>query len=113
MTTHTVIGYEILATVPTLQTAARIARHHHEKWDGTGYPDGISGEKIPIEARIVSIVDVYDALRSQRIYKESWDHEQTLTYMKDLSGSSFDPKIMDIFLRHHQLFNDIFLANQV
>jgi putative two-component system response regulator len=113
MTTHTVIGYEILATVPTLQTAARIARHHHEKWDGTGYPDGISGEKIPIEARIVSIVDVYDALRSQRIYKESWDHERTLTYLKDLSGSSFDPKIMDIFLRHHQQFNDIFLANQV
>ncbi len=108
MRTHTFIGYEILVEVPTLQTAARIAKSHHERWDGKGYPDGLAGDAIPIEARIVTIVDVYDALRSKREYKQSWDHEKTLTYMKDHSGTEFDPTLVEIFLSHEDEFNAIY-----
>lgn len=111
MNTHTIIGYEILSEVPTLQTAASIAHYHHEKWDGSGYPEGLVGEAIPIEARIVSIVDVYDALRSERTYKESWDHETTLKYMKDHAGTDFDPKLIEVFLEYHEEFNEIYLNN--
>ncbi len=111
MNTHTIIGYEILSEVPTLQTAASIAHYHHEKWDGSGYPEGLVGEAIPIEARIVSIVDVYDALRSERTYKESWDHETTLRYMKDHAGTDFDPKLIEVFLEYHDEFNEIYLNN--
>ncbi|MGM0431866.1 MAG: HD domain-containing phosphohydrolase [Spirochaetota bacterium] len=111
MQTHTIIGYEILSSVPTLQLAANIARSHHERWDGTGYPDGLSREDIPIEARVVSIVDVYDALRTKRSYKESWSHQQALTYLNEQSGSSFDPTIISVFNEYHQEFDAIFTAN--
>ncbi len=111
MKTHTTIGFEILSEVPTLQTAARIAHYHHEKWDGSGYPDGLIGEEIPIEARIVSIVDVYDALRSKREYKKAWNHMKAITYIQEHSGTEFDPKMTEVFLQYHQEFNKIFLAN--
>lgn len=111
MSTHTTIGYEILAAVPTLQTAAKIARSHHERWDGSGYPQGLKGTEIPIEARVVSVVDVYDALRSQRTYKESWGHEEALDYIRDLSGKAFDPDIVSVFLEHSDQFLAIFEEN--
>lgn len=112
MSNHTNIGFDILSGVPTLHTAAVIAHHHHEKWDGSGYPDGLSGEDIPIEARIVSVVDVYDALRSRRHYKEAWSEEDTLAFLKDQSGSDFDPKLVTVFLEHSSEFDKIFLDNQ-
>ena len=111
MNTHTLIGYKILASVPTLNTAALIARNHHERWDGTGYPDGLTGEKIPLEARIVTIVDIYDALRAKRSYKESWEHSQVLTYLKNESGRIFDPNLVKTFIEHQAEFDEIYRTN--
>jgi len=71
-----------------------IAQSHHEKWDGTGYPDGTSGEDIPLSARIMAITDVYDALRSQRPYKEPFSHEKSIEIIIEGSGTAFDPGIV-------------------
>ncbi len=108
MKTHTEIGFSILNSVPTLRIAARIARSHHERWDGAGYPDHLSGDDIPLEARIVTLVDVYDALRSARTYKESWPHEDVIAYIRENSGIIFDPKLVTLFLLLEKEFNDIF-----
>jgi putative two-component system response regulator len=80
-----------------METAANIALSHHEFWNGEGYPMGIKGKAIPIEARITSVVDVYDALRSKRPYKEAWSEEKTLEYLKEKSGSQFDPEVVKVF----------------
>lgn len=108
MNTHTVIGAEILAEVPTLATASQIAHYHHEHWDGSGYPEGLTAEQIPLEARIVSIVDVYDALRSERTYKQQWSHEDALGYIIARSGTQFDPALVDVFTAHQDEFKAIF-----
>lgn len=108
MNTHTLIGYKILASVPTLKKAALIARHHHERWDGDGYPDGLAGEDIPLEARIVTIVDIYDALRAKRSYKESWEHAQVLAYLENEAGKIFDPNLVETFLKYEQEFDEIY-----
>ncbi|MCK5157236.1 MAG: response regulator [Spirochaetales bacterium] len=113
MNTHTEIGYSILSSVPTLRTAALIARSHHELWNGTGYPDKLKEDEIPLEARIVAIVDVYDALRSERTYKKSWTHPEVVRYMRENAGKAFDPKLVDIFLLHEEEFNQIFNTNSV
>jgi putative two-component system response regulator len=91
-----------------LKMASLIAYHHHEKWDGSGYPDGLKGEEIPLCARIVSIADVYDAIRSKRVYKEAISHEEAVEIIRGESGKSFDPKLVDIFLKYHKDFDDIF-----
>jgi len=80
-----------------LAMAIDIARYHHEKWDGTGYPEGLKGEEIPLAARIIAIVDVYDALVSERSYKEAYTHEESMMIINEESGKSFDPDIVDIF----------------
>jgi putative two-component system response regulator len=108
MNTHTSIGAEILSEVPTLFTASEIAHYHHEHWDGTGYPEGLKGEQIPLEARIVSIVDVYDALRSERSYKEQWTHEKAVDYLMNRSGTEFDPALVEIFVEHQWEFDEIY-----
>jgi CHASE2 domain-containing sensor protein len=97
---HTTIGAEILADSanPLVQMAERIALHHHERWDGTGYPAGIAGEEIPIEARICSVCDVFDALLSQRSYKDSWRLEDALAEIARNRGTQFDPVLVDRFL---------------
>jgi len=96
---HTTMGNRILSDVPTMEMGAVIARSHHEKWAGGGYPDNLSGEAIPLEARIVSMVDVYDALRSRRPYKEPWTHEKALELIRHEREQQFDPQIVDIFVR--------------
>ncbi len=98
--THPATGAEILAgsDSPLLQMAEDIARTHHERWDGSGYPAGLKGEQIPIVGRICAICDVYDALLSQRSYKDSWTHEETLAEIQRGRGSHFDPEIVDAFL---------------
>ncbi|GLP97259.1 HD-GYP domain-containing protein [Paraferrimonas sedimenticola] len=100
MKRHTEYGAQIIGDdgTPLLKMAREIALNHHEKWDGSGYPNGISGEEIPLSARIVAIVDVYDALTSQRPYKSSWDQQQTLELIQSESGRHFDPEIVDVFL---------------
>ena len=91
MKTHTIQGEKILSDRPFFAVARRIARAHHEKWDGSGYPDGISGKQIPIAARIVAVADVFDALTSSRPYKEAWSIERAMEEILRLSGSHFDP----------------------
>jgi CHASE2 domain-containing sensor protein len=98
--THPVTGGEILAgsDSPLLQMAEQIARTHHERWDGSGYPAGLRGEQIPLAGRICAVCDVYDALLSKRSYKESWTSEDTLAEIARRSGSYFDPELTRAFL---------------
>jgi putative two-component system response regulator len=97
---HTTIGHRILegSTWPVIQCAARIALAHHECWDGTGYPHALHGEEIPLEARIVAVADVYDALLSKRAYKPAWGIEAVVDELRRLRGTKFDPKLLDLFL---------------
>jgi putative two-component system response regulator len=97
---HPELGYEILAKSdqPLLVTAATIARSHHERWDGTGYPQGLSGEAIPLEGRIASVADVFDALVSRRVYKPAYLLERSLEIMGQGRATQFDPAVVDILL---------------
>jgi len=97
--THTLIGEKILSgnLSRLTQTACIIALTHHEKWDGSGYPDGISGDEIPLYGRICAIADVFDALTSKRPYKEPWDIQTAVNEIISLSGSAFDPFLVDKF----------------
>jgi len=107
MQTHTTIGAETLEQVAQqhgfalafLRMSIDIARYHHERFDGTGYPDGIAGTEIPLSARLVTICDVYDALRSPRVYKPAFPHDTALKIMSEGAGSQFDPALFAIFLR--------------
>ena len=100
MKTHTTIGAEVLANsnIAQMQTAEEIARFHHEWWDGTGYPSGLAGTKIPLAARITALADVFDALAHKRPYKEAWSLDSTLTEIMSLRGRQFDPQLTDTFL---------------
>ncbi len=100
MKTHTVIGYDILSNSnkPILKIASKIAHEHHEKYDGTGYPRGISGDEIGVYSKIVALADVFDALGTERVYKKKWEWNKIIDYIKEQSGKQFDPRIVDIFL---------------
>lgn len=108
---HPEIGYEIIKKSGVSIMAENIARYHHEKWDGSGYPCGLKGLEIPIEARIVSVVDVYDALRQKRVYKDGFTHEKAIEIIKNESGKSFDPNIVKIFLENEYKFERLFNSN--
>ena len=99
MQSHTAIGGQILDGKDNklMKLAQTIAMLHHEKWDGTGYPEGLKGEEIPIEVRIVSICDVFDALTSERPYKKAWSIEEALNYLQEKKGKDFDPELVDKF----------------
>ncbi len=101
MKQHTVIGHGILADSESrfIQTGSVIALNHHEKFDGTGYPNGLNGEDIPLCARIVAVADAYDALRSTRPYKSGWPREDAIRYISEQSGKHFDPVCADAFLK--------------
>lgn len=99
---HTEFGYTILSAYnddPMFATAATIARYHHERYDGTGN-NGLKGEEIPVEARVVTVCDVYDALISERTYKKGWSKEDALRYLKDNEGKIFDPAICESFVAY-------------
>ena len=83
---------------PILSVAAIIALTHHERWDGTGYPQGLKGDEIALEARIVALADVFDALTSKRPYKEPFEFEQSVAIVKEQRGKHFDPAVVDAFL---------------
>ena len=97
---HTLIGSRLLAGGHSdiVKMAERIARSHHERWDGTGYPDGLKGNAIPLEARIVAVADVFDALRSDRPFRKAWSLEMVLDEIRRLRGRHFDPAVVDAFL---------------
>ena len=98
MKMHTIIGADMLSNVDFRYPVVPIVRHHHERWDGRGYPDGLRGEAIPITARILTLVDNYDALRSDRPYKTGMTREEALAYIKQNAGTFFDPTLVEIFL---------------
>jgi putative two-component system response regulator len=101
---HASIGERILSGSrnPVIQTAAVIARSHHENWDGSGYPQGLKGEEIPLEARIVSVVDVYDALLSDRVYRKGLPEDEVLSIIAKGKGSKFEPEICQLFLDRYE-----------
>ena len=118
MKTHTTIGRDALITAEAimnqhghrhsfLHIAKEIAGGHQEKWDGSGYPEGLSGEDIPIAARLMAVADVYDALISDRVYKKSFSQEKSLGIMREGHGSHFDPDILDAFLESADEFESI------
>jgi putative nucleotidyltransferase with HDIG domain len=98
MRQHPIYAYELLLPINFLRPALDIPYCHHEKWDGTGYPRGLKGEEIPIEGRIFGIVDVWDALISERPYRPAWQHEKAIDDIKEQSGKHFDPKVVEAFL---------------
>jgi putative two-component system response regulator len=111
MKKHTTIGYNTLITAigkypnaEYLKMSAQIALSHHEKYNGTGYPDGLKGEEIPLCARIVALADVYDALVSKRVYKSAMPHETARSIIIEERGSHFDPIVVDAFLRCEKEF---------
>jgi putative two-component system response regulator len=110
MRTHAMQGYEMLRRAAVrmgpggnrfLAYSMQIARSHHERWDGTGYPDGLAGEAIPLAARLMAVADVYDALISRRPYKEPMSHETALTYVREGSGGHFDPAVVRALVATH------------
>ena len=113
MKKHTIIGGKIIEHIqertteqPFLEYTKTMAVSHHEKWDGTGYPYGLKGEEIPLEGRLMSIVDVYDALVSERPYKKAFSHNEAVQIIKDGSGTQFEPALVDLFLREQNKFEE-------
>ena len=100
MKQHAQIGADIIGEHPSglLRMAREIALNHHEKWDGSGYPRGIGGAEIPVEARIIAIADVFDALTSERPYKKAWPVEEAVQLLREQSGRHFDPELVELFL---------------
>jgi PAS domain S-box-containing protein/putative nucleotidyltransferase with HDIG domain len=98
MKQHTRFAYEMLSQIEYLRPALDIPCHHHEKWDGTGYPDQLKGTQIPLAARIFAVIDVWDALTSKRPYRQAWSYEQAKEFINSQAGKHFDPEIVKIFL---------------
>lgn len=95
---HPTIAHQLLSRIPFLNKALDIPFYHHEKWDGSGYPRGLKGDEIPLAARIFAIVDVWDAVQSNRPYKEAWSRDKAVAYIREQTGKHFDPEIVKIFL---------------
>ncbi len=115
MKTHTTLGRDAIARaevdlgdeVAFLSIAKEIAYCHQEKWNGTGYPQGLAGDAIPVSARLMALADVYDALISRRVYKAPMSHQQALEIIREGRGQHFDPDIVDAFLEIHEEFRAI------
>jgi HD-GYP domain-containing protein (c-di-GMP phosphodiesterase class II) len=95
---HPVYAYEMLSSIPNFAPILDIPYSHHERWDGGGYPSGLKGEQIPLSARIFAVIDVWDALNSDRPYRKAWPEKEVITYIRDQSGKHFDPQVVDAFL---------------
>lgn len=115
MKTHAALGYKAIAQAmavagadePLLRIAGEITLCHHEKWDGSGYPQGLAGDAIPVSARLMALADVYDALISRKVYKEPMTHEQAIDVIQQVRGKHFDPDVVDAFLALEQQFHAI------
>lgn len=99
MKRHPIFAYEMVSPIRYLRQALDIPYCHHEKWDGTGYPHELKGAQIPLVARIFAVVDVWDALRSDRPYRAAWAEDKVLEYLQASSGTHFDPEVIDVFMR--------------
>jgi putative two-component system response regulator len=99
MRQHPAYAYNLLSPISYLRGALDIPYSHHEHWDGSGYPRGLKGEQIPLAARIFSVVDIWDALLSDRPYRKAWSQDKVIEYLKDIAGTHLDPRIVDVFLR--------------
>ena len=99
MREHPLYAYRMISPIEFLRPALDIPYCHHEKWDGTGYPRGLKEEEIPVAARIFAVVDVWEALNSDRPYREAWQREDAIQYLLDQRGKHFDPHAVDVFLR--------------
>ncbi len=97
MRQHPVYAYETLFSIPYLRPALDIPYSHHERWDGSGYPRGLKGEEIPLAARIFAVVDVWDALTSDRPYRKAWQEDKVVEYLLDQGGKKFDPQVIKVF----------------
>ena len=99
MRRHPTYAFDMILPITYLRPALDIPYSHHEKWDGSGYPRGLSGEQIPLAARLFAVIDVWDALRSNRPYREGWSYEATRQYIIEQSGKHFDPQVVEAFIR--------------
>jgi putative two-component system response regulator len=102
MRKHPQFAFDMLYPIEYLRPALEIPLSHHEKWDGTGYPRGLKGEEIPLAARMFSVVDVWDALTSDRPYRPAWSEEEALKYIREQSDKHFDPQAVDLFFKSLQ-----------
>ena len=100
MRMHPVFAYDLLSHIAYLNKALDIPYSHHEKWNGTGYPRGLKGDEIPLVARIFAVVDVWDALISERPYRAAWTKEKALEYIRVSAGTHFDPQVVDVFMHN-------------
>jgi putative two-component system response regulator len=115
MKSHTTLGYQTIkqaeqllgVNVGFLRIAKEITLSHQEKWDGSGYPQGLAGNEIPLSARLMAVADVYDALISRRVYKGEVQHEEALDIMREGRGTHFDPDILDVFMDNHEIMKSI------
>jgi HD-GYP domain-containing protein (c-di-GMP phosphodiesterase class II) len=99
MRKHPQLAYNMLHSVEYLRPALEIPLNHHEKWNGTGYPRGLRGEEIPLSARLFAVVDVWDALTSDRPYRKAWSEEDALNFIREQSGIYFDPRVVELFFK--------------
>src|SRR5882672_7084526 len=113
MKIHPTVGGDILKRVNFPYPVEDIVRYHHEKWDGSGYPKGLKAEKIPLVARIISVVDFYDATRCDRPYRKGMKREDSLSLLHKMTGSSFDPKVVELFSKHVTEFDQLIAAEDI
>ena len=96
---HPQHGFELASTAPSLHEVLPVILHHHERIDGNGYPSGLAGSAVPLEARVVAVADVWDALTSDRAYRAGWEHSQALAHIEAGRGTHFDPHVVDALVR--------------
>ena len=113
MKIHTTVGGDILKRVGFPYPVEDIVRFHHEKWDGSGYPRGLKGQQIPLVARIISVVDFYDATRCDRPYRKGMTREDSLGLLRKMAGSSFDPRVVEVFIANVEKFDDMIAEHDI
>jgi HD-GYP domain-containing protein (c-di-GMP phosphodiesterase class II) len=100
MRQHPIFARDILYPIEFLRPCIDIPYSHHERWDGTGYPQGLKGKEIPLVARIFAIIDVFNAITSERPYRKPWSKEKAIDYIHEQSGKHFDPEVVEVFLKN-------------
>ena len=110
MREHPRIGHALLQQVDFLRGSSVVPYSHHERWDGSGYPQGLRGEEIPLAARIFSVIDVWDALITERVYKAAWSEDRVLDYLRAAAGGQLDPRLVELFLANYHTLKRLAVA---